>query len=184
MRLCESRSNGAIMRRSVLLIFSVALFSANCKSQNHSIVDGHFDTLDVYTSALYAIVQHHDSASESRLKRYSVSNETPSFFVLGWPFRSEIERRLGVDELTFIDERNRRMCVLNELSTLTSKRRSDTKVFFSTIVDGLFFAEVAVYKSKSLRFSDRPQFGAAAVYMFEVEGGNVVMLDVKEIHYN
>src|SRR5690606_15636845 len=71
MRLCESRSNGAIMRRSVLLIFSVALFSANCKSQNHSIVDGHFDTLDVYTSALYAIVQHHDSASESRLKRYS-----------------------------------------------------------------------------------------------------------------
>jgi len=112
-------------------------------------------------------------------RNYNVSSEIVSFSNFDRFFKDELNKKT-LDELIVNEVINSNI----ELVKLNTGKYGKVKIFFSEQKENVFFAEVFIYKKKSIRYKDRPIFGMSKVFMFKIDNDETSLVSIKEMHYN
>lgn len=72
-----------------------------------------------------------------------------------------------------------------KLENIGSSRGTKAVLFFSNLKKGFFFAEFfSDFPGNRFRFEERPNFGESRVFLFEVNGKDLLLIDSKALAYN
>lgn len=142
------------------------------------------DSLVYYNQAMkYLVGDAKIGESKAKYSNIRVSTQIVPFDVLGWFYQTEItnkidgytiKSRITADDYTD-DSR------LNELSNF--KKKSKWVVFFSSVNENLFLAEVLT-ESNSSDYKTASMFGKGSVFLFEINDGILKSAKCKSVHHN
>lgn len=161
----------------IFLISFLNLLPNSGVSADHAI-----DTLCFYEQAVEQIRGDAAFRELGFARRPVVSSQMPSFVLLSWFFKPELAA-LGIpmaQDLIYPDSVVEKR---PDLLRLVRSRNSRTKIFFTAISNGIFFAEVSNYKGPP-DYNYRPAFGQGLVYMFRITDQKVQLMEMKKIAYN
>ena len=117
-------------------------------------------------------------------KKYFVSPEVLNFDNRAIFFQKELLANGSTVRFNY-NLSNKEIVFLNsEMTKLGTRRRAETKLYFSQIKDGFFFCEVIMFEKSKSKYEQKPAFGRSYVYLFRINDSDINILDVTEFLYN
>lgn len=141
---------------------------------------GQSNTIDLYTKSLDEIFKTKEYKELNKNgKSFYVSEEILYYDLFSRFFEKELPEKsnynINIEEVVSKNE---------ELLNLNKKNCGKVKIFFSEIKNNTFFTEVFIEKKKKLKYNDRTFFGSSYVFLFRIYDNNIVLIKIKEMHYN
>lgn len=141
---------------------------------------GQSNTIDLYEKSLEEVLKTEEYKELNKNgKSFYVSKEILYYDLFSRFFEKELSEKsnynINSEEVVNINK---------ELLSLNKKNCGKVKVFFSEIKNSTFFTEIFIEKKKKLKYNDRTFFGNSYVFLFRIDNNNIVLVNVKEMHYN
>lgn len=165
----------------ILTLFSVTILMS-CFVVNGQVSEGKFS---FYEKAYDNILKNKELIKETLdFQKLRVSKEIISFGNYAQIFENELldSSNFSIQEILFD---SLIVNVNHKLRKIGSRKKTEKIVFFSDVKKGLFFAEFfSDFPSNRSRFKERPDFGESHVFLFEISGENLSLIDSKVLVYN